>query len=75
VELADALDSGSSGRKAVGVQVPSLAPGLSRLNLEGLFIYAHTFSRPQPLKNTYSANKSGKATFVHYTPICSTSKQ
>ena len=26
VELADALDSGSSGRKAVGVQVPLPAP-------------------------------------------------
>ena len=25
-ELADALDSGSSGRKAVGVQVPLFAP-------------------------------------------------
>ena len=28
-ELADALDSGSSGRKAMGVQVPPSAPYLS----------------------------------------------
>ena len=32
-ELADALDSGSNGRKAVQVQVLSPAPSLNRLNL------------------------------------------
>ena len=32
-ELADALDSGSNGRKAVQVQVLSPAPSLNSLNL------------------------------------------
>lgn len=38
-ELADALDSGSSERKFIGVQVPSLAPNeaLPGKNWKGLF--------------------------------------
>ena len=48
-ELADALDSGSNGRKAVQVQVLSPAPSLNRLNLFtigkmfGLFIFLDEF--------------------------------
>jgi hypothetical protein len=37
-ELVDALDSGSSGRLAVGVQVPSSAPFKNRRISDGFFL-------------------------------------
>ena len=39
-ELADALDSGSSGSDTVGVQVPSSAPKIPNAKVFGIFTYS-----------------------------------
>lgn len=44
-ELADALDSGSSARKGVRVQIPASAPPHNRLSYQGFHRFKPSFMR------------------------------
>ena len=48
-ELADALDSGSSGGNSIWVQVPSSAPNKTSPNLFGLVLFSPKIKTPNPL--------------------------